>query len=287
MSLIAPADSDYVLRDFDSKGYDIRRLQAEGIIPFDPDGKQALQEVFAPGYETYHKIVKSSVRRNPDSPALASRKYDFQTKTSAPEYEAITYAEMDEKKRALGSGLLFLLQNNPFKRSGEIEAHAKIDSHVAEYPSYNTDKMSFVVTLFAQNRAEWVLTDIMCASYSLTNTALYDTLGPGTSSYILSLTESPVVIASGIHVKLLINLKKQSPKELASFICLVSMDPLAEVFGAEESKKLVQEAKSVGIMLYDMDQVCEVGRIFPHDELPLNQKPSTRFLSLRHHRVQT
>lgn len=296
MSLIAPADSDYVLRDFDLKGYDIRRLQAEGIIPFDPDvigyadpkpglarkgysavyhsrANKRFKKFFAPGYETYHKIVKSSVRRNPDSPALALRKYDFHTKTSAPEYEAITYAEMDEKKRALGLGLLFLLQNNPFKRSGEIEAHAKIDSHVAEYPSYNTDKMSFVVTLFAQNRAEWVLTDIMCASYSLTNTALYDTLGPGTSLYILSLTESPVVIALGIHVKLLINLKKQSPKELASFICLVSMDPLAEVFGAEELRKLVQEAKSVGIMLYDMDQVCEVGRIFPHDELP--PKPET------------
>lgn len=296
-SLIAPADSDYVLEDFEAKGYTIKQLQQEGIIPFSSDlvgyavptpglAKQGFSEVyhnkavttmkkyFAPGYETYHGMITNTVRKHADLPALALRKYDFKAQKSAPTYEAITYAEMDEKKRALGSGLLFLLQNNPF-RVPDLDAHAKIDTHAREYQSYNAHKLSFIVTLFAQNRAEWIISDIMCASYSLTSTALYDTLGPGTSKYILELTKSPVVIASGIHIKTLLDLKRTAPKELESLICLVSMDPLHEIFGEQGKAKLVEEAKALNIMLYDMEEVCQVGRVFPHAELP--PKPETTY----------
>lgn len=296
MSLLAPANSNYILEDFESKGLSIAQLQEKGVVPFNPEqvglaapvpglalsgflpvyrnkAVSTVKKYFAPGYETYHGIMKNSVRRHGPQPALALRTYDHKTKKSGA-YETITYDELDEKKRALGSGLLFLLQNSPFRVPG-LEGHDKIISHASEYQSYNQNKGSFVVTLFAQNRAEWILSDLMCASYSLTSTALYDTLGPGTSKYILELTESPVVIALGIHIKTLLELKKAAPEELKSLISIVSMDPLAEVFGELGRQQLLDEAKASNIMLYDLEQVCQVGRVFPHAELP--PKPETQY----------
>lgn len=297
MSLIAPPESEYVLHDFISQGYSIQRLLDEKIIPFDSSlvgygsaipglAREGFSEVFrsratntikkyfAPGFETYYGLVMNTVRSLPDAPALALRKYDFATKTSAPHYELITYGELNRQRKALGSGLLFLLQNNPFKVPG-LESHARIDSHNANYKTYSKDNLGFVVSLFAQNRAEWVLTDVMCASFSLTSTALYDTLGPGTSKYILELTESPVVVASGIHIRLLLDLKKETPKELQALICLVSMDPLSEVYGKEGAAALIKEAKALNIMLYDWNQVLEVGTIFPLEDMP--PAPSTAY----------
>lgn len=289
MSLLAPANSEYVLEDFDAQGITIRQLRDQGVVPFDyndvgyaspvsglqqsgflavyrNNSVSTVKKFFAPGFETYHGMIQHSVRNHGDLPALSLRTYDYKTNQSGA-YETITYNQLDERRKALGSGLLFLLQNNPYKVPG-LESHEKISTHAANYQSYDANNHSFIVTLFAQNRAEWILTDITCASFSITSTALYDTLGPGTSKYILELTSSPVVIALGIHIRTLLDLKRTSPKELEALISVVSMDPLSEVYGEQGKQQLIDEAKALNIMLYDFEQVLEVGRIFPHADLP-------------------
>ncbi|KAK6201228.1 long-chain fatty acid CoA ligase [Scheffersomyces amazonensis] len=212
--------------------------------------------------DTFHKIFKNSVNLFHQKPCFGYRKYDYATQTSAPEYTTFTYDEVEAMKKDLGAGLLFLLTSNPYKNPSKYESHAKIDNHVDNYKHYNEKNISFILTICASNRWEWMLTDLMCSSYSITSTSLYDTLGPDSSQYILALTETPVIVSSKNHIKSLIELKKGDPEKLGNIISIISMDPLFR-----EDKWLVQYADSVGIKLFEYSQVLEVGRLFPLKEL--------------------
>lgn len=236
---------------------------------------QHLKEALTPDYDTYHKIFKTSAETFKTSPCLAYREYDYENKKSAAQYSSLTYQEVDDRKKKFGSGLLYLLQNNPYKNSDKFESHRKIDNHVRDYKTYDSTNFSFVATIYAANRMEWVLSDLMCSSYSITNTALYDTLGPETSEYILHTTESPVVIASKEHVAELVKLKAKYPEQLEHVISIVSMDPLDLSGNSSLSvgdQTLVELCKAQKVSLLSLDQVIKVGDIFPTPELPPSPK---------------
>lgn len=225
-----------------------------------------LKKMIAPGLDTYYNLWENAVRNFPDKRAFASRPYDYQTGTSAPVYETTTFREVDEKVKAFGAGLLHVLQHSPFQSAG-CEPHQKINHHAERYRGYNADDMSFIVTLFLGNREEWVVADLACVSYGITDTVLYDTLGANASEYILGLTESPVVVAAYAHIELLISLKEENPESLAPLITLVSMDPM-DCESAAAGRELVYRARKANLELFDMNQVVGIGRLFPHDVLP-------------------
>ncbi|KAK6873830.1 Long-chain-fatty-acid--CoA ligase 2, partial [Candida tropicalis] len=114
---------------------------------------------------------------------------------------------------------------------------------------------------------EWILSDLACSSNSITSTALYDTLGPETSKYILETTQSPVIISSKDHIRGLIELKRKYPEALESIILIISMDPLTK-----SDVGLVQLAEKSNIKLYDFSQVERTGAIFPHETNPPNSE---------------
>lgn len=231
----------------------------------------SLKEALTPELDTYHKLFKNSVVSFADKPCLAFREYDYVNKKSADEYSSLTFREVDEMKKNYGSGLLYLLQSNPFKNSEKFESHRKIDNHINDYKGYDISNISFVATIYSANRMEWVLSDLMCTAFSITNTALYDTLGADTSEYILNTTESPVVIASKVHVQELVKLKEKYPEKLEHVISIVSLDPLDlsnKTPLSVEDQRLVQLCKSHKITLLGLDQVMKVGEIFPTPELP-------------------
>ncbi|KAK6458458.1 long-chain fatty acid CoA ligase [Scheffersomyces xylosifermentans] len=213
--------------------------------------------------DTYHSLFKAANERYGSSPVMAHRQFDYEKKVSAPNYTLITSDEVNQLKKELGSGLLYLLQNNPFKDSLKYSSHSKIDTHRTNFKQFNKENYSFILTIFSANRYEWVLTDLMCSSYSITSTALYDTLGAITSKYILELTESPVVVSSKDHIYNLIELKQKYPEELGQLILIISMDPLTS-----SDLKLVQFAEDNKIKLFAFQEVIKVGAIFPVDELP-------------------
>lgn len=162
-------------------------------------------------------------------------------------YEWLTYSEVYDTLVKFGLGLFFILQNNPFKTS--LAAHRKIDAHHTKI-----DDMSFIVTLFSHNTREWAIADLACVNYNITNTSLYDTLGPDTARYILGLTESPVVVATKDKLARLVLLKEEEPEQLANLIALVLMDPLTPT-----DVHLVERARKANIVVYDFDQVVELG----------------------------
>ena len=118
------------------------------------------------------------------------------------------------------------------------------------------------MTLFAVNRLEWVLTDLACSSYSITNTALYDTLGSDVSQYILGLTESPIVVTTNDKIPVLLDLKN-FPEQTKSLISIVSMDPIDLV-----SQNWFDQAKELKITIQDLNQIEELGSRNPIRELP-------------------
>lgn len=134
------------------------------------------------------------------------------------------YHTVRRRRNNLASGVFFVLENNPFRTDSEV--HRNINYN----PTRKDD--SFVLTIFSGNRPEWVLADMATIAYSITNTALYDTLGPNASKYILELTGSPIVLCSKEKIAKLIELKKESDK-MDNLIVIVSMDKLE---GPEDAK---------------------------------------------------
>ncbi|KAL6453050.1 FAA2 Long-chain-fatty-acid--CoA ligase 2 [Candida maltosa Xu316] len=220
-----------------------------------------------PDLNTHHKLFNNAAELYADRPCLGKRPYDYHTHKSEDRFEYLTYAEVKAKKDNIGAGFIRCLLANPFL-DPSLESHRKVVNHLRDWPTFginktareNTDceiekNASFILTLFAVNRMEWVLTDLACSSFSITNTALYDTLGPDVSQYILELTQSPIV---------------KYPQQTKSVISIVSMDPIDLV-----SQGTIEEAYELGVSILDLEQVEKMGKEDPINELPPN--PDTLF----------
>lgn len=204
-----------------------------------------------PSLTTLYELFEQAVSNFPQKDSLG-----FRTRLSdgqAGPYVFENYATTKERRDNLGSGIFFILQNNPFRL--DIPAHNKIkyDQAASESP--------FVLSIFSANRPEWVITDCACVAYSITSTALYESLGSESTEYILNLTESPIVVCSKDKIEMLINIKKKFPQELKTLIALVSMDQFTE-----QDSHLVEFGKQHQIAVYDFIQVESLGKI---NRLPL------------------
>ncbi|RLV89939.1 Long-chain-fatty-acid-CoA ligase [Spathaspora sp. JA1] len=229
-----------------------------------------------PELNTHYKLFANAAAMFKDKPCLGSRSYDYVKKTSGGEFNYLTFDEVNEKRKRIGSGFIRSLLVNPYK--SHSVAHKKIDNHLRDWMNYGSrasgrnniefeieKSNSFILSIFASNRMEWILTDLACSSYSITNTALYDTLGPEVTQYILQLTESPIVVCSMDKINQLLELKKKFPKELANFISIVSMDPIELI-----SNELFKLAQELQVTIQDLNQIEELGRSSPIKELPPN-----------------
>lgn len=208
---------------------------------------------------TLHNVIQTAAEAYPTTNAFGTRKRVIDGLMGP--YEWQSFADVQRRVKDFGAGLFFTLQNNPYKTASE--AHAKIDAH--QNISDGTNENSFIVSLFSANRAEWAITDMACVSYSIANTALYDTLGPDTSRYILSLTESPVLVCSKDKIETIVGLKEKFPQDLANLISIISMDKLNLTSHTSEDAKLQVRCKDNNITLFDFEQVERFGQINPLD----------------------
>lgn len=225
---------------------------------------QSLVSNLHPDLDTHHRLFENSVKLFKDRPCFGSRPIDYTTGKSAGHYESLTYKEVNIRKQNLGSGILHVLNNNPFMDTN-LSSHQKILSHQLKYRSYDfhDENISFVLSIFSANRMEWLLTDLACSSYSITNTALYDTLGENVAKHILESTESPIIICSKDKIKMLLKLKQANATSLQNVIAIVSMDPLTD-----QDNGMVTLGEDLRIAVHDMYQVELLGSINTQNELP-------------------
>ena len=244
-----------------AKSVPLPNTEAPGFSPiyrnaFSPD---ALLNVPYPGLDTLYKLFEYAVDVHGNKPALGSRVKN--SDGTFGEYVFQNYDTIRTRRNNLGSGIFFILQNNPYKTDSDAHKKLKYDPN---------SENSFILTIFSHNRPEWALCDLASVAYSITNTALYDTLGPDTSKYILNLTESPIVICSKDKIRGLIDMKNKYPEELSNLITLVSMDDLTT-----EDSILKNYAHENNITVFDIKQVEKLGEINQLDPIP--PTPETEF----------
>ncbi|KAI5966203.1 uncharacterized protein KGF55_000512 [Candida pseudojiufengensis] len=210
-----------------------------------------------PSITTVHDSFEIASSLFSKQPCLASR--IKLSNGSFGKYESQTFEEIKIRRNNLGSGIYFILENNPFKTTDINHENLKYDP---------TNSNPFILTIYSHNRPEWALTDITCASYGIISTALYDTLGSDTSRYILKLTESPIVICSKEKISKLIELKKNH--DLKNLITIISMDSLED-----DDINLKDLAFANQISLFDIKHVEKLGEV--NSLTPIIPKPEDNF----------
>ncbi|RCK67465.1 Long-chain-fatty-acid--CoA ligase 2 [Candida viswanathii] len=212
-----------------------------------------------PELDTLYKIFEFSVIVYGDKPFLGHRIKN--PDGTFGEYTFETYKQVYERRNNLGSGIYYVLENSPYRTSSEAHAKLKYDP---------TNDNPFILALFSHNRPEWALCDVTTSAYGFINTALYSTLGPDTSRYILSVTDCPIVVATKDKIEGLINLKKKNPKDLVNLIVLVSLDELTV-----EDDKLRSLGRENNIVVYALKEVERLGAANPL--APIAPTPDTVF----------
>jgi long-chain acyl-CoA synthetase len=188
---------------------------------------------YDPNIQTVHELFEDSVRRRPGARFLGTRAWDVAAKDWDDKFTWQTYAEVAERRRRFGAGLVELHEGLGIR-----------DEH-------------FAVGLWCQNRAEWQITDLAIASQSLVTVSLYETLGPDTTEYIVNHANLACVVCSLPHIPTLLQLAPRIP----SLKVIISVDPLdlGEQPGHSKASILNALAAQQGIRIYSMEAVEELG----------------------------
>ncbi|AEO61871.1 hypothetical protein MYCTH_2141082 [Thermothelomyces thermophilus ATCC 42464] len=192
-----------------------------------------LLETFDPAHRTVHDLFENSVAQYPKNKCLGWRPWNPTTRTFEPKYVWLTYAEVAERRKNLGAGI--------------VELHHRLGVKEDKYG----------VGLWAQNRPEWQITELALLSQSLWPVSLYETLGPETSEYIINHSGLTAIACSLPHIPTLLKLAPRVP----SLKIIISLDPLdaGEAPGHSKRELLNATAASVGIQVFSMAEVEALG----------------------------
>lgn len=198
--------------------------------------QEALVTGYHPSIKTYYDAVHAAADRFPTRDFLGNRVYDPVAKKWSEHFQYISYQKAMSVALQLGAGISYSVKK-------------KTERPVTE---------KYIVAFYMPNCPEWILADIATQTQSLPNVCLYDTLGPGTSEYILNLCECPVVISSLGNARLLLTLKSRLPK-LGVIVVSESLNGPYERPGDNLFSTLKTWAKSVNVDIYGWDEVLEMG----------------------------
>ncbi|KAH8655431.1 hypothetical protein BX600DRAFT_515252 [Xylariales sp. PMI_506] len=196
-------------------------------------GDGELIERLDPELQTLHDMFEASVQKRPGANCLGSRLLDSAAKAWSPQYVWLSYAEVAQRRKDLGYGIRELLSGLGL-----------------------ADDKSCGIGMWAQNRAEWQITELACLSQSLYVVSLYDTLGPESTEYIINHAELPCIVTSPEHVPVLLEIAPRC----SSLKLIVVLPALGEQTEGPLFDVLVEDAAISGIKLYSLDQVEETGK---------------------------
>ncbi|XP_054245313.1 long-chain-fatty-acid--CoA ligase 6 isoform X7 [Indicator indicator] len=174
---------------------------------------------------TMYEVFRRGFSISENGPCLGFRK-------PKQPYQWLSYKEVAERAEALGSGLL--------------QQGCK--------PSTKQ-----FIGVFAQNRPEWIISELACYTYSMVVVPLYDTLGPGAIRYIVNTADISTVICDKPEKArtLLDHVERRETPGLSSIIL---MDPF--------EKELVERGRRCGVRIQTMQEVEDCGRESRHAPVP-------------------
>uniref|UniRef100_A0A8C3LG67 Long-chain-fatty-acid--CoA ligase n=1 Tax=Chrysolophus pictus TaxID=9089 RepID=A0A8C3LG67_CHRPC len=168
---------------------------------------------------TMYEVFRRGFSISENGPCLGFRK-------PKQPYQWLSYKEVAERAEALGSGLL---------QQGCKPCTEQF------------------IGVFAQNRPEWIISELACYTYSMVVVPLYDTLGPGAIRYIVNTADISTVICDKPDKArtLLDHVEKRETPGLSSIIL---MDPF--------EKELTERGRRCGVRIQkpprpeDLSIVC-------------------------------
>ncbi|XP_070790019.1 long-chain-fatty-acid--CoA ligase 6 isoform X3 [Pituophis catenifer annectens] len=177
---------------------------------------------------TMYEVFRRGFNISENGPCLGFRK------PNQP-YQWLSYKEVSERAEALGSGLLQKgCKSSPNQFIG----------------------------VFAQNRPEWIISELACYTYSMVVVPLYDTLGPGSIRYIINTADISIVVCDKPE-KARVLLEHVERKQTTGLKSIILMDPF--------EKDLQERGKRCGVQIQAMLEV-EV-RFFSIRERPKPPHP--------------
>uniref|UniRef100_A0A8C1JXY4 Arachidonate--CoA ligase n=1 Tax=Cyprinus carpio TaxID=7962 RepID=A0A8C1JXY4_CYPCA len=171
-----------------------------------------LLEFYYEDTKTVYDMFQRGLQIAGNGPCLGFRK-------PGEPYQWISYTEVAERAQVLGSGLLAKgCKPNPQQYVG----------------------------IFAQNRPEWVITELACYTFSMALVPLYDTLGLEAMVHILKLAEiSMVVCDKEDKAESLLKIKEKGVTPALS--CLVLFNPF--------SAALLERGRKCGVEILQLSQI--------------------------------
>ncbi|XP_065266294.1 long-chain-fatty-acid--CoA ligase 6 isoform X6 [Emys orbicularis] len=174
---------------------------------------------------TMYEVFRRGFNISENGPCLGFRK-------PKQPYQWLSYKEVSERAEALGSGLL----QQGCKPSA-----------------------SQFIGVFAQNRPEWIISELACYTYSMVVVPLYDTLGHGAIRYIINTADISTVICDKPE-KARILLDHVEKRETPGLKSIILMDPF--------EKDLKERGKRCGVHVQSMQEVEACGRESQHVPVP-------------------
>uniref|UniRef100_A0A8C9L7D2 Long-chain-fatty-acid--CoA ligase n=1 Tax=Pavo cristatus TaxID=9049 RepID=A0A8C9L7D2_PAVCR len=174
---------------------------------------------------TMYEVFRRGFSISENGPCLGFRK-------PKQPYQWLSYKEVAERAEALGSGLL----QQGCKPSTEQ-----------------------FIGVFAQNRPEWIISELACYTYSMVVVPLYDTLGPGAIRYIVNTADISTVICDKPD-KARTLLDHVERKETPGLSSIILMDPF--------EKELTERGRHCGVRIQSMQEVEDCGRENRHAPVP-------------------
>ncbi|XP_010181666.1 PREDICTED: long-chain-fatty-acid--CoA ligase 6 isoform X3 [Mesitornis unicolor] len=174
---------------------------------------------------TMYEVFRRGFSISENGPCLGFRK-------PKQPYQWLSYKEVAERAEALGSGL--------------IQQGCK--------PSTKQ-----FIGVFAQNRPEWIISELACYTYSMVVVPLYDTLGPGAIRYIVNTADISTVICDKPE-KARILLDHVERRETPGLSSIILMDPF--------EKELMERGRCCGVRIQTMQEVEDCGRESRHMPVP-------------------
>ncbi|XP_060736644.1 long-chain-fatty-acid--CoA ligase 6 isoform X1 [Tachysurus vachellii] len=176
-----------------------------------------LLEFYFEDTKTVYDMFQRGLRIAGDGPCLGFRK-------PGKPYQWISYTEVAERAQVLGSGLL-----------------AK--------GCKPTPKQ--FIGIFAQNRPEWVITELACYTFSMALVPLYDTLGLEAMVHILNLAEISLVACDKEEKAESLLVNKENGL-IPTLSCLVIFNPV--------SAALVERGRKCDVEILQLEQLMDLGR---------------------------
>ncbi|XP_061584896.1 long-chain-fatty-acid--CoA ligase 1 isoform X2 [Cololabis saira] len=208
-------------------------LQAQSVaVGGDPSCRRSalltddtLLEFYYDDVRTAYDLFQRGLKITGHGPCLGFRK-------PGQPYEWISYCEVAQQAQWMGCGLMAKgCQPNPEQYIG----------------------------IFAQNRPEWIISEIACYTYSMALVPLYDTLGMEAMVHILNLVEMRVVICDQEQkAALLLESKEKGLTPKISSLVLIT----------DFSQAFAERAKKCEVEVLKLEQLMALGRENPRDPVP-------------------